>query len=225
MDSVFGNVQQAEMLLAQFYSAKQHADEDVASWSCRLEDLVAKAVESGQVTKHKPALKDASGYMHENINDFDELRIALRRLEDDWNSRQPEKVAKKEATITKVATTVMEPGKSEMSELKGIIQQLAAEVKDLRVERQGSQSQHKQTRVNASQGREQQRYRGGRENQFNQQPQQFSDDGNDQQGAAAFEEPTCYRCGQKGHIKLGCRAKLQRPSALNDQRPASRGRR
>lgn len=215
MDSVFGNVQQAEMQLAQFYSAKQQTDEDVATWSCRLEDLLAKAVESEQVPQHntnsmlctmfwcglKPSLKDASGYLHESIRDFDQLRVAIRRLEEDWKTRQH---GKKETAISKSAAPVSDTNKSELSELKGMINQLAADVKDMKMERQEFSSRQGNIR------------RQDRDNRRNrQQPKQYSGDGMNQSRSNSYEEPTCYRCGQKGHIKLGCRAKIEKSHPLN----------
>ena len=38
-DHVFGNILSAEMLLEQFYAAKQKSGEDITAWACRLEDL------------------------------------------------------------------------------------------------------------------------------------------------------------------------------------------
>jgi hypothetical protein len=40
LDSVYINVDLKETLLADFYSARQKDDEDIATWSCRLEDLL-----------------------------------------------------------------------------------------------------------------------------------------------------------------------------------------
>ena len=41
--SVCGTVEPPERLLAQLYGAKQTQNEDVSSWSCRIEDLLTKA--------------------------------------------------------------------------------------------------------------------------------------------------------------------------------------
>ena len=49
LDSIYGTVDVREGVLAQFYSARQQHDETVSDWSCRLEDLLAKAVELGRV--------------------------------------------------------------------------------------------------------------------------------------------------------------------------------
>ncbi|KAL5006783.1 hypothetical protein ScPMuIL_015589 [Solemya velum] len=101
MNSVYGEVDQTEMVLAKFYSAKQQPDEDVSSWGCRLEDLLNSAIEKGKVTSSesndmlrvkfwsglKESIQDITGYLYERIEDFDDLRIAIRRIEQ--NHKQP----------------------------------------------------------------------------------------------------------------------------------------
>ena len=90
-DSIYGTVDVRESVLAQFYSARQQQDETVSDWSCRLEDLLAKAVELGRVhpleademlrcmfwTGLKKELKDVSGHKFDRISTFDELRVAI----------------------------------------------------------------------------------------------------------------------------------------------------
>jgi hypothetical protein len=49
LESVFGTVQGQEAVMAEFYNASQRVDEDVAAWSCRIENLVAKAVHLGSI--------------------------------------------------------------------------------------------------------------------------------------------------------------------------------
>lgn len=94
-ESVYGVVDSKECLLSKFYSAKQGAEEDVTSWSCRLEDILSQAVEKGLVgasdtnemlrsmfwTGLRQDLKDVSGYKFEAVKDFDKLRVELRKIE------------------------------------------------------------------------------------------------------------------------------------------------
>ena len=49
LDSIYGTVDVRESVVAQFYSARQQQDETVSDWSCRLEDLLAKAIELGRL--------------------------------------------------------------------------------------------------------------------------------------------------------------------------------
>lgn len=95
LDGIYGIVEAGENLLAQFYSAFQKPDEDVAAWGCRLEDILEKAVEQEQVQRTavvemlhnkfwmglKQQLKDATRHNFENIKDFDKLRVQIRRVE------------------------------------------------------------------------------------------------------------------------------------------------
>ena len=77
-------VEVRENVLAQFYSARQQQDEAVSDWSCRLEDLLTKAVQLGRAhpretdemlgcmfwTGLKKELKDVSGHKFDSISKF-----------------------------------------------------------------------------------------------------------------------------------------------------------
>ena len=45
LDSVFGNVDNKEQILAEFYSARQKDDEDVTTWSNRLKTILGRTME------------------------------------------------------------------------------------------------------------------------------------------------------------------------------------
>lgn len=91
-DSVYGAVEVSEDILAKFYSAQQETDESVSEWSCRLEDVLNRAVAMGRVKTGeademlrrkfygglKQELKDVTGQKFERI---DELRTAVRQAE------------------------------------------------------------------------------------------------------------------------------------------------
>ena len=42
LDSIYGDVQRKETILAEFYSARQQVKETVADWGCRIEELINK---------------------------------------------------------------------------------------------------------------------------------------------------------------------------------------
>lgn len=211
MDSVYGSVQQAEMLLASFYSAKQESDENVSVWSCRLEDMLVRVVDAGEVRPDKmdsmlrakfwtglrPSLKDPTGHLYENIRDFDSLRVAIRRVEEDRRSRQPDSGKKKPETA-KSATASAAPEPSEFSQLTGMIQQLATEVQSLKDQRPYS-NQHRGYRNQNSRRGNQRQYGGNRNRTQDPQPQQPNQPELQQD---ADSEPDCYRCGRPGHIAL-----------------------
>ena len=137
IESVYGEVDTKEHLLAKFYSAKQEENEDVATWSCRLEDILSTAVERKLVDSSsvnemlrnmfwqglKPVLKDISGYKFGKIEDFDKLRVEIRKLEQDH--LQPTT----KNTQCNVAQANSE--NTELKEMKTMIQSLSSTVKDL----------------------------------------------------------------------------------------------
>ncbi len=95
LEGVFGNVVLTENLLAEFYSTRQKTDEDVARWSCRLEEILDQAnaqkhidvPEQREMLRNKlysglnDLLKSRCGHLFYTIKDYDELRINLRRVE------------------------------------------------------------------------------------------------------------------------------------------------
>lgn len=48
-----GTLELRECILAQLYSSKQQSDESVIKWGCRLEDILAKAIDKGLVEQSK----------------------------------------------------------------------------------------------------------------------------------------------------------------------------
>ena len=137
-NSVYAEVDTKENLLAKFYSAKQQDDEDITKSSCRLEDILSSAVERKLVDPKsvhemlrnmfwqglKPTLKDISGYLFEKITDFDQLRVELRKLEQDH--LDPES-AVPHCPISKSAKTE----NSDLKEMKTMIQSLSNTVEQL----------------------------------------------------------------------------------------------
>ena len=95
LNGIYGIVEDSEELLKQFYAATQGEKEKVASWGCRLEDLVDRAyqhkrVHPGEVNEMlatrfwgglQHQLKEAARVKAEHIKDFDDLRIEVRKIE------------------------------------------------------------------------------------------------------------------------------------------------
>ena len=50
-DSIYATIEEKETTLFHFYSARQGENESVAAWSCRLEDILNKAIQKGEI-KH-----------------------------------------------------------------------------------------------------------------------------------------------------------------------------
>ncbi|PJE78479.1 hypothetical protein CI610_02585 [invertebrate metagenome] len=128
MDSIFGAVEKGENLLAKFFSARQKEGEDVSTWSCRLEDIMNKAVQQGDVPDRnaegmlrtmfwsglRREIKDVTGQKYDTVRPFDELRIAVHQVERDLMQREeettPGKVADKVKPVVHMAAAERDEG-------------------------------------------------------------------------------------------------------------------
>jgi hypothetical protein len=259
LDSIYGPIDIKESLLASFYSARQGDDEDVSSWGCRLEDLLSKAAEQGNVhqsqmndmlrnmfwTGLKKSLKDVSGHKFDATTDFDTLRVSIRRIEQDQKQRLAETTPKRPQSA-KMAT-VSQSRDTELSEIKGMIRQLSAEMATMK-QQQNVKDETQSAHVYDG-SRQHDRGRGRYDNHSSQRNQGMNYGNNAPQYAHAApsfsqassyargpsyspqstgdggNEPTCWRCGQLGHLQSGCRVILdhvRRP--LNAKGPMGRGR-
>jgi hypothetical protein len=165
---VYGTVEVKEFILATFYSARQQETEDVSVWACRLKDILASAVPLKQIqakdvesmlramlwTGLKPSLKAVSGHKFDTIQQFDELRIALRRLEQDHANNA---CAETSSTSKPKATAKMATPVDQFQELKCMMQSIKTDVGALKqqqstgpgrsFEHQGGRGQGVDTRV------------------------------------------------------------------------------
>ena len=142
-ESVYGETDSKEHLLSKFYSSKQEEHETVTKWSCRLEDILATAVErklvqADQVDEMlrnmfyqglKPTLKDICAYKFEQIKDFDKLRVAIRKIEQDHLNPEALNVHCHSSVDQNKPNKKEE--KSEMKEMKSMIQSLTNTVQQL----------------------------------------------------------------------------------------------
>ena len=148
LEGVYGTVERSQSLLAEFYSAQQEEDEDVAAWSCRLEDLLHKAWGQGHVqlggmdemlrtklwTGLRPSLKDRSSHKFDICQSFDELRIELRIVEHECALRKkatPKDLKRQAHVNSAIPTTGNDAPQDEMKELKGLVYKLTAKVDSL----------------------------------------------------------------------------------------------
>lgn len=195
LDSIYGEAQSQENALARFYSARQQRGENVASWSCRLEDLLLHAEQLGQVSQINkdsmlrnmlwtgllPDLKAVSGYKFDTISDYDKLRLALRRLEQEMTPSVQEKG--RCAATSNMAQSSQESDR--VKTLEETVKKLQAEIERLKQTKEPSQQR--------SRDRESRK-----------------------------EVPTCHRCGEKGHLKIGCRVRMDHVKPLNGNDPTPR---
>jgi len=233
MDSIYGEVDAEEDLLHIFYGSRQTTTESVSEWGCRLEatlDLLKKQGPLPRSENHmlrtmlwkglRKDLQDLSGYKYDRIEDFDELRVVLRRIE----KQQPPS-----------GNTIREPRKSTPAkaaqvnddELHIAIKKLTAEVASLKAAQTSNSTRPHQGTSNLTRMPHSARD-GGREGfqksnnnngnnmwfprknpaplDSHEHPRQRQQ--SQYQLRSRDELPACYRCGQQGHIAIGCRVRL-----------------
>lgn len=232
LENIFGTVELTENLLAQFYSAAQGDDEDVASWGCRLEDILTKAIDQGYAdhgsynemiytkfwTGLRKELKDATRHNFETIKDFEKLRVQVRRVEHEQKlGNKSEDKIKKTAHVKMAAQKKCEAVEG-MEELRGMIHSLTTKMDTLQKEVEGS----KKLALGSS-------------------PSGYVPRGNTTVTGPAStstvqansREPVCWRCKRPGHIEKGCRAyvpeasntrQTYNPDGLNSRQSMGRGR-
>lgn len=238
LDSIYGVIDDKTDVMTDFYNAKQMSDENVATWSCRLEEILGKAILIGKVKKAesddmlhdklwkglKPELKHQCQYERENFKSFDELRIALRKLERDFQSDTT--VTPKQKQLSKQGVGLEQ--EQQDSELKGIIKQMSKMNTRLEMIEQGQQSRGRGTFRSRE---DQPKYRLQNSNDRNTRYQHPNPPSYRNQGQPPriqspnvrprFQSPnfrpryntpttykptTCYRCGWEGHMAIGCTA-------------------
>ncbi len=245
LTSLYGNVQTSEHLLAAFYNASQGETETVVEWSHRLEDLLTKATENQkkdpreteQMLRSKfwaslrPSLRDKSRHKFDTVPTFDKLRIELRQIEMESGG-----VAKK--TTNKVQQPKTDDQPDPIKILTQQVVNLTQQVQNLAAggipavppqqhsqqQQQRPQQQYHNQQQQQNSNRGQNRSSGARPKQNNG-PQQFHNtynQYNNTRSTPAYDsqEPECWRCGQLGHLAVGCRV---RTDHLNPRRPTSTG--
>lgn len=100
-DVVFGEVLGSEQIMQQFYLAKQESGENIASWGCRIEDILNRALKVGAVTKpslqtmlcekfwsglFNSGLKSALRHHHDADMEYDQLFRNARSIESEFVS-------------------------------------------------------------------------------------------------------------------------------------------
>lgn len=249
--AIYGSVDAKETILAEFYSARQRDDEDVSQWGCRLEDIINKAIHRGMMTRAeadeklramfweglKMSLKDVCGYLNATIKDFDKLQVAVREIE--YSHKKTAEMGKKSAT-SKMAVT--SDSSSQYKELTAMINRLSTDMAQVKSEinnlqsrpqpqssynTYGSRQQQSYSDLNLRFGRGQRRYPRGY-GYANQGSRNCPDTPMDRQpedtGNQDLDGPVCYRCGQIGHMKIGCHVRLDHFNRghLNQRRSTGR---
>ena len=227
-EGIYGTVEDSESLLAQFYSAKQKEKEKVSTWGCRLEDLLDRAMDgsplpvksSNDMLRTKfwsgllPILKDAVRHKFDTVADFDQLRVEARKVEAEMTGSTTEQdlsAAKpKKAQVKMTNATEDSSGSVDFEALKGMVCSLNTKFEEFQ---KNFNSPGKKPSNNTNRRRN--RNGGNKENEQSDGPHEPS----------ARPEVTCYRCGQTGHVRIGCRAVRtpEQQANLNSTESAAKG--
>ncbi len=241
LDSVFGDIHTEHNIMARFYSAKQQEEECVSEWLCRLEDILSQGIQLGKVqasqreellrttvwTGLRPELRDLSSYKFDQGGPLDKFVRYLRQVEADLQQRKPD-TKKKTHSATNMAS-VVKTESTELTEIRGILNSLSSEIAGLKKQNQDKrepqvvQTSTEPPRSSQGQG---QPWMSSQEQPWQPPPRQwippqrsrgppppFQGNPSRFQGPPTSDIPVCYRCGQPGHIKKGCRARIQGDSA------------
>ncbi|KAH3851811.1 trichohyalin-like [Dreissena polymorpha] len=98
LESNYGDIKSGECIMEEYYKAKQEKEEDISARGIRLEELVQKAIDRGEIQTHRreqmlrtrfwkylrnKELKNATRIFYESNIPFEELRKKMRREEQD----------------------------------------------------------------------------------------------------------------------------------------------
>ena len=218
LDSVFGEVKLGHTIMATFYTAKQNEGESVADWACRLEDILCKAVAAGKVDQHeteallrntfwtglRPELRDLSGHKFDKNDIFEDFVRVMRQVEEELHQRKAGSLGK----LPTPGKAAVSPENSEIQDIRGILKQMSVELKSLKQHQTITDSKPKYQPDARTQG-------------ITSVPQWHSTS----LAAPQHNEPVCFRCGQPGHIKKGCRTRLYHHTSrpLNGRPSMGRG--
>ena len=142
LECVYGTVEMGENLMSEFYAAQQKMGEDVTSWSCRLEDLMAKAQEKNSLSPEtvnemlrsrfwtglNQKLKDSSRHKYDTIKDFDRLRVAIRAIEHEHGVIKPTTQVNmvQESKLEKTLVTLAEQMKTMQQDMAALKKEMSA---------------------------------------------------------------------------------------------------
>lgn len=221
LTSVYGEVDDRETIMSEFYGSRQSKDENVTAWSCRLECIIGRALTTGTVSKPeadkmlhdmlwkglKPELKAITHYEREKFNTFDELRVALRRIEKE--NKLDEDISKKQ--ISKQAVVVETEQKEDFA---GILKQITHRLDNIE---RGRSRYRTQKKGYQSKGR----YRESGSDGYH----SHGKYDNNREQTPDYPPIKCRRCRKEGHIEKGCRERTDVDGKpLNYSKSTFRGR-
>jgi len=229
LDGLYGQVASEGTLLTLFYSTKQNEDEDVTAWSCRLEDMIQKVQEKGLIDRRTmnemlrsklwtglcdERLKQATRHKFDTVKDYNELVIAVRSVEQEYRGSTG---GKKKAINQAIQKTEEKDTQGMLHKIGERLDRMEQDIKQMKQDAASKKEDQ------AATGRPF-RGRGGKRGYRGrwQEPRQRDDDvrkettsGNDSKDG----DIVCFKCGQIGHIALGCRVRTDHLKHLNAALP------
>ena len=219
LEGDYGAVDSRESIMKKFYSCTQKPEETIEIYSSRLEDIFDKAVRLDALRRtDTPLLKEVfhaglkmdlkimTLFQKTSIPRYEDLKKELRKLEADLKPDDPD--TKK---TCKAAIPPDRESKSEMSEMKQTIKQLHERIDTLEKEKEQSRYPYF-PRGQGFRGRGQMGGRGygpptpsrGRGYETTPPSRGRGDYRPSRPLGRRTFEPTCYYCGEKGHIQRNC---------------------
>ncbi|PVD22602.1 hypothetical protein C0Q70_18420 [Pomacea canaliculata] len=187
-DSIFGLVVCDQDLLGSFYTARQQAGENVTQWRCRIEDILTQALSARLIERraYSETLRCRLwGGLRQHLKDRTAYKFEMKTDVDALfrSLRQTEQEADqgpahKTGAGKQAAVNAAQAIPAE--DWSAEVRKLSAEVQLLR--RQLQQGPRNEPAAGRAPDQRPPRSR-------------YDDDG-----------PTCFRCGGKGHIQVGCRS-------------------
>lgn len=173
-------------------------------------------------------LKDATRHHYEAKMDFDHLRVEARRVEQERHTPTETKPKKTAHTKVQQSNFASDSLQNDMKELKGLVKGLTTKVDSLDTQVKAMKSQpnqrnfsaagrgHRQMPVPNAVGGSPSLHNVGNQNFGNPffnvndfaHPQYGNQNRGNQPSSGPGEPIICYRCGQEGHIRIGCKANL-----------------
>jgi hypothetical protein len=224
-------------LLAEFYAATQDKKEDVAAWSCRLEDLLDKAEEASpqqsRSAKERESmlrsrfwmglqqqLKDSSRHKYDTIQDYDKLRVEIRQIEHEYMVREKQGKDSKGSSQAqaKMSTAAATPPDDEeateqdsFKTLEAMVKKLSHQVSNMHNEMQNFRKKTSKEEKPGASTQETGDQGSSQSKGGNTKAGTFQGKGGGGQtrnfGNTRGEPFACYKCGGKGHMKRDCPSK------------------
>ena len=187
LNGIYGTVASNESILQQFYLEKQREEENVAQYSIRLENMLQQIKDyvpeqsKNEMLRSKlwsglrdPQLKNASRFKYDLEPDFNQLRIAIRKIEQDMlNTASVQTTSLQQQPVVKGSDSALEEilkrlrameGKMEGWE-KTLEKKIENKLKEKLDEKSNSEDSEKGAQGrgnNRGRGNYRGRYRGGR---------------------------------------------------------------